>query len=35
MIVYHGSNIAIAHPDLLHSRKNVDFGQLDRQKGSY
>ncbi len=26
MIVYHGSNIKVDKPDLLHSRKNVDFG---------
>lgn len=26
MIVYHGSNIEIRKPDMLHSRKNVDFG---------
>lgn len=26
MIVYHGSNIEIAKPDILHSRKNLDFG---------
>lgn len=26
MILYHGSNIEIKNPDLLHSRKNVDFG---------
>ena len=27
MILYHGSYIEVAHPDLLHSRKNVDFGR--------
>ncbi len=26
MIVYHGSYLEIPTPDLLHSRKNVDFG---------
>lgn len=26
MILYHGSYIAIEHPDLQHSRANVDFG---------
>ncbi len=26
MIVYHGSNLEIAKPDLKHSRANVDFG---------
>ena len=26
MILYHGSNIEIAHPDVLHSRSNIDFG---------
>jgi hypothetical protein len=26
MIVYHGSYIEIAKPDITHSRKNVDFG---------
>ena len=26
MILYHGSYIAIPIPDLIHSRKNVDFG---------
>lgn len=26
MILYHGSNMEIPLPDLLHSRKNVDFG---------
>ncbi len=26
MTVYHGGAVAIAHPDLLHSRKAVDFG---------
>ena len=25
MIVYHGSNIPVESPDVLHSRKNVDF----------
>ena len=27
MILYHGSNIAIIKPDVLHSRSRVDFGQ--------
>lgn len=27
MILYHGSYLEISTPDLLHSRKNVDFGQ--------
>lgn len=27
MIVYHGSNVEVASPDVEHSRKNVDFGQ--------
>lgn len=27
MILYHGSNMAIPRPDLLHSRDNVDFGR--------
>lgn len=26
MILYHASNIAVSKPDILHSRKNVDFG---------
>lgn len=26
MIVYHGSYMEIAKPDILHSRRNVDFG---------
>lgn len=26
MILYHGSNLEVSRPDLLHSRKNVDFG---------
>ena len=26
MIVYHGSGLAIGTPDLVHSRKAVDFG---------
>ena len=26
MILYHGSFLEIANPDLLHSRPNVDFG---------
>lgn len=25
MILYHASNIAVSKPDILHSRKNVDF----------
>ena len=27
MILYHGSFLEIAKPDLLHSRSNVDFGR--------
>ncbi len=27
MILYHGSYLEIAVPDLLHSRPNVDFGR--------
>ena len=27
MILYHGSSLDIPHPDLLHSRANVDFGK--------
>ena len=27
MILYHGSFIEIAKPDLVHSRSNVDFGR--------
>jgi len=27
MILYHGSNVEVSRPDILHSRKNVDFGQ--------
>lgn len=27
MILYHGSYLKIAHPDLSHSRPNVDFGR--------
>lgn len=27
MKVYHGSNIEVAKPDIIHSRKKVDFGQ--------
>ena len=27
MILYHGSYIEISHPDLQHSRDNVDFGK--------
>lgn len=26
MILYHGSSVEVSHPDLLHSRSNVDFG---------
>lgn len=26
MILYHGSFIEVSHPDIVHSRKNVDFG---------
>ena len=26
MIVYHGSDRAVSKPDVMHSRKNVDFG---------
>ena len=27
MILYHGSFVEVAEPDLLHSRSNVDFGR--------
>ena len=27
MILYHGSFVAVNQPDLVHSRKNVDFGK--------
>ncbi|MCI8308564.1 MAG: DUF3990 domain-containing protein [Lachnospiraceae bacterium] len=27
MLLYHGSYLEIKHPDILHSRKNVDFGR--------
>ena len=27
MILYHGSFLEIANPDLVHSRSNVDFGR--------
>ena len=27
MILYHGSFLEIAKPDLVHSRSNVDFGR--------
>lgn len=27
MILYHGSYLEIAEPDLVHSRLNVDFGR--------
>ena len=27
MILYHGSSLEIAKPDLMHSRPNVDFGR--------
>ena len=27
MILYHGSNLEIIKPDVLHSRSRVDFGQ--------
>ena len=27
MILYHGSSIAVENPDLLHTRKRLDFGQ--------
>lgn len=27
MILYHGSSVIVAHPDLEHSRPNVDFGK--------
>ena len=26
MILYHGSNVTISEPDIVHSRKNIDFG---------
>ena len=28
MILYHGSFLEIAKPDLVHSRPNVDFGRV-------
>lgn len=31
MIVYHGSYAEISHPDILHSRNNVDFGNDDSE----
>lgn len=27
MIVYHGSFVEVPNPNILHSRKTVDFGQ--------
>lgn len=27
MIVYHGSHLEVAKPDIMHSRSNLDFGQ--------
>lgn len=27
MLMYHGSNVVVAAPDVLHSRKDVDFGK--------
>ena len=33
MILYHGSFLEIAKPDLVHSRPNVDFGRNRRQSG--
>lgn len=27
MILYHGSNVEVAEPDVLHSREDVDFGK--------
>ena len=27
MIVYHGSNTTVEHPDILHSFRNLDFGK--------
>lgn len=27
MILYHGSFVVVNQPDLVHSRKNVDFGK--------
>ena len=27
MILYHGSYTEVIRPDILHSRRNVDFGQ--------
>ena len=32
MILYHGSFLEIAKPDLVHSRPNVDFGRMNRQR---
>ena len=26
MILYHGSDIIVAHPDTLHSKEHLDFG---------
>jgi len=26
MIVYHGSNVIVEHPDNLHSQEHLDFG---------
>lgn len=27
MIVYHGSNMVVDHPDVNHSYRNLDFGR--------
>lgn len=31
MILYHGSYLEICKPDLVHSRRNVDFGQAEHK----
>ena len=32
MILYHGSFLEIAKPDLVHSRPNVDFGRASMSR---
>ena len=27
MIVYHGSNTVVQHPDVIHTCRNLDFGE--------
>ena len=27
MIVYHGSNTVVQHPDVIHTCRNLDFGK--------